>query len=131
MSNCINCGNELIGKQSKFCSKHCKNIEYQNRIRKEYKEKTGQSLQSQKGFRIKLLLIQESGGGCVKCGYKKNIAALEFHHINSEEKLFNIDSRALGNHNIEVIRKELKKCILLCSNCHQEKHYPYLEILVD
>lgn len=131
MDKCISCDSELIGKQSKYCSSRCKNNVYQNKIRKEYKEKTGQSLQSQKGFKVKLQLIKEFGGGCLKCGYKKNISALEFHHINPEEKLFNIDSRALSNYNIEVIRKELKKCILLCSNCHQETHYPYLGILED
>lgn len=28
------------------------------------------------------------GGCCSKCGYRDNIAALDFHHINPEEKDF-------------------------------------------
>lgn len=28
------------------------------------------------------------GGKCQECGYNKNIAALEFHHINPDEKEF-------------------------------------------
>lgn len=27
------------------------------------------------------------GGKCQECGYNKNIAALEFHHINPDEKI--------------------------------------------
>jgi len=128
MKHCIYCNKELIGQQSKYCSKNCKNSVYQNKIRKEYKDKTGFSLQSKKGFERKLLLIQELGGGCQKCGYNKNIAALEFHHIQSNKK-FNLDSRAFANYKLDIIKEELKKCILVCSNCHQEIHHPHLQII--
>ena len=45
----------------------------------------------------KLELVKLMGGCCSKCGYKDNIAALEFHHINPEEKSFQLDSRHLSN----------------------------------
>lgn len=62
------------------------------------------------------------GGACEICGYCKNIAALEFHHINPEEKKFNVDMRKFSNMNLEKLEAELEKCILVCANCHRELH---------
>lgn len=30
----------------------------------------------------------QRGGKCECCGYNKNLSALEFHHINPDEKKF-------------------------------------------
>ena len=54
-------------------------------------------------------------GGCEKCGYSKNYAALELHHLNSETKSFQLDLRSLSNRKWLAITEEAKKCILLCS----------------
>lgn len=53
--------------------------------------------------------------GCKFCGYNKYAIALEFHH-NGEDKEFNIGSCQ----DLEKIKKEMKKCTLLCKNCHAE-----------
>jgi hypothetical protein len=37
------------------------------------------------------------GGKCEKCGYNFNIAALEFHHIDSSTKTIPLDARHLAN----------------------------------
>lgn len=66
--------------------------------------------------------IIKRGGACEKCGYCKNIAALEFHHKDPNEKEFGIDSRRFSNTDLEKLEKELEKCILLCANCHREIH---------
>ena len=66
-------------------------------------------------------LIRLAGGKCVLCGYDKCFGALEFHHINPEEKKYALSSG--GNcHKIEDDVTEVKKCILVCSNCHREIH---------
>lgn len=128
MDKCICCDKILVGKQNKYCSKKCKNLVYQRKTRKEYKEQTGISLQSRKGIKIKLKFIIKFGGCCSICGYNKNISALEFHHINSNDKKFNVDARTFSNNNINVIENELIKCKLVCSNCHQEIHNPHLDM---
>lgn len=70
---------------------------------------------------IKRILVDYKGGKCEKCGYDKCIDALEFHHIDKNEKNFGISN---GNcKSLEVLKKEADKCILLCSNCHKEIHY--------
>jgi hypothetical protein len=58
--------------------------------------------------------------GCEKCGYNKCARALHFHHINPKTKKFTISKAATRSMSKENIEKELKKCILLCANCHFE-----------
>lgn len=64
-------------------------------------------------------LVEYKGGNCEFCGYNKCIEALEFHHKDPNEKDFNISG---SNFKIETLKKEVDKCLLLCSNCHREEH---------
>lgn len=55
------------------------------------------------------------GGQCVQCS---STTDLEFDHIDPKTKLFNIS----GFHKSrEALLAELKKCQLLCSECHKAK----------
>lgn len=76
-------------------------------------------------MRRKLLLLKYHGGSCSKCGYNKNISALDFHHI--KDKLFQLDLRNLSNRTFSSLFKESLKCEVLCANCHRENHYPDME----
>jgi hypothetical protein len=58
---------------------------------------------------------------CSKCGFS-HIAALDFHHINPEEKEDSI-SNLISNKRFTKAYEELKKCIVLCANCHRIHHY--------
>ena len=65
-------------------------------------------------------LINLFGGKCSLCGYDKYIGSLEFHHINPQEKSYQVSS---GNcHKLEDDIAECKKCLLVCANCHREIH---------
>lgn len=68
---------------------------------------------------VKEKAVNYKGGKCVICGYNKYTGALEFHHINPQEKDFIISG---GTKSFESIKDELGKCILVCSNCHKEIH---------
>lgn len=70
--------------------------------------------------RLKLKAIEYKGGSCERCGYNKNLKALEFHHIDPKEKDFGIAQ--VRTKSFKKIQKELDKCILVCSNCHSEIH---------
>lgn len=59
--------------------------------------------------------------GCQKCGYNKCPQALEFHHMR-HMKRFNISWAIQNLDNIGTIIKEMKKCVLVCANCHRELH---------
>lgn len=58
--------------------------------------------------------------GCKKCGDKR-FYLLDFHHTNANEKTITI-SKALKR-SLEFIMEEVKKCDVLCANCHREWHY--------
>lgn len=68
---------------------------------------------------LKQILVAESGGKCQRCGYDKYIGALDFHH--KDEKTFGISRRGLTR-SLTRLREEIKKCILVCANCHREIH---------
>jgi len=59
------------------------------------------------------------GGKCEKCG-NDNVFVLAFHHTKDKEDIIN----SMINKHWDVALKEVKKCILLCANCHMEEHYP-------
>jgi 5-methylcytosine-specific restriction endonuclease McrA len=61
----------------------------------------------------KKLAIESLGGKCVNCGAIEN---LEFHHIDPQTKEFTVTQYIRQD-----ISEELKKCQLLCKNCHKEK----------
>lgn len=63
--------------------------------------------------------IAHLGGRCQICGYDRCPEALEFHHLDPGEKDFTI-SRRLGK--LSALLPELRKCALLCANCHREVH---------
>lgn len=68
-------------------------------------------------------LVYYKGGKCEKCAYNKYIGALDFHHKDPKEKSFTIASKLLCN--MEMLKYEVDKCLLLCANCHREKHEEY------
>lgn len=82
--------------------------------------------QKERAIKRKLELIKAKGGECEICGYKKNIAALEFHHLDPNTKSFQLDSRNLSNTSPSKLLEEVDKCILVCANCHRELHNEHL-----
>jgi hypothetical protein len=69
----------------------------------------------------KLVVDYKLKRGCQKCGYKKCAGALEFHHKNKNDKEKRV-SKMITSCTKEKILTEIKKCIVLCANCHREIH---------
>lgn len=68
--------------------------------------------------KIKEILVNESGGACAVCGYDRSVINLHFHHVDPAKKSFRVSmasGRALAKY-----REEVKKCVLVCANCHGE-----------
>jgi hypothetical protein len=74
-----------------------------------------------KKFHNKQKAVHILGGQCQKCGYAACIAALDFHHVNPKEK--DATLKDMWSRNWNIIIAEIKKCKLLCSNCHREEHW--------
>lgn len=64
---------------------------------------------------------------CALCGYSKEthpnftITALEFHHPQNNKE-FAVGEAAARGMAIKKIKKEIDKCVILCSRCHTEIH---------
>ena len=101
----------------KICSL-CKNTfkDYQSRGR----SRCGSCNTKIRRFRAKAAAIKYLGGKCMKCGWSGNQAAFQFHHSNKNEKNFTLGN--VANKSWNIIKIELKKCILLCANCHSITH---------
>jgi len=70
-------------------------------------------------YRIKAAAVSYLGGKCQRCGWSGNLSGFDFHHPN-DDKEFGIGKES--NRSWKVLVRELKKCELLCSNCHRAEH---------
>ena len=75
-------------------------------------------------YQEKKNIVQEikSSCSCAKCGQTRGYF-LDFHHINPNEKSDNITRLTSNNSKLDKVYDEMKKCIVLCANCHREFHY--------
>lgn len=55
-----------------------------------------------------------------KCGESRHWV-LDFHHLN--DKKFNIAKMSSYGCSISAIKVEMRKCVILCANCHRDLHY--------
>jgi hypothetical protein len=115
----------LTQTQVKYCSNACKQKAHYNRHVKDNPNTTYS--QFKRGYERKMELMNTIGTcSCSKCGYNKNLAALQFHHLDNKE--FSLDIRHIANSSMSRLLEEAAKCIVLCANCHAELHNPHLEI---
>lgn len=59
---------------------------------------------------------------CQQCP-ESHPACMEFHHRDPNEKDFDIAGMIRDGYSIAKIEAELKKCDVLCSNCHRKLHW--------
>lgn len=59
---------------------------------------------------------------CAKCGQSRGYV-LDFHHLDPNEKEDTIARLTSNTSSIENVYDEIKKCIVLCANCHRQFHY--------
>ncbi|HEV7702263.1 MAG TPA: hypothetical protein VGO63_02365 [Candidatus Paceibacterota bacterium] len=98
----------------KLCKNKFKDYQKRNRTR------CGSCNTKIRRFRAKEAAVKFLGGKCEKCGWSGNQAALQFHHKDAKGKDFEIGS--VANKSWNSIKNEMKKCILLCANCHMIHH---------
>lgn len=56
--------------------------------------------------------------GCNICDEDEPVC-LDFHHVN-DNKSANVGTLATGGYAKETVLEEIKKCELLCANCHRK-----------
>ena len=69
----------------------------------------------------KLFAIDYMGGRCQDCGGTFHPSVYDLHHLDPSTKEGNPSH--FMNKSDERLKEELKKCILLCANCHRIRHF--------
>lgn len=67
-------------------------------------------------------MIESLGGKCGVCGYDRCQEALECHHLDPTQKEFSFGQSRANIKAWSSLVPELRKCVLLCANCHREIH---------
>ena len=76
--------------------------------------------------RLKERVVRALGGKCVICGYDRCQQALDVHHVDPNEKDFTIAANT--NKAYALVSEEIRKCVLLCANCHREYHSNFIQL---
>lgn len=58
---------------------------------------------------------------CMICEFESDMPIYELHHHDQDGKETNISS--IMHHSWGKVEKELRKCILVCANCHRTLHH--------
>lgn len=64
----------------------------------------------------------KTGLQCMKCGFS-HPAALDFHHRDPKDKLYEVSVMPLRSIGKKKILAEIAKCDVMCANCHRIHHY--------
>lgn len=57
---------------------------------------------------------------CSICG-EERWWVLDFHHL--KDKKYEIPELARSGCELDILKNELEKCVILCANCHRDIHY--------
>ena len=144
LRTCNHCGNQLpfdAHYLRKFCDNTCKEQDryertgsgrISNKARREsYKRRMNNPEQHQKitdGERKRYQQIQSFLSryklwmGCIDCGYKKHSSALDFDHVRGTKK-----KNVCASKSIAQAKEEIRKCDIVCANCHRIRTYNRLQ----
>lgn len=114
-------------KQNRLNKIRQKNREKANRYTKKFKKEKGDFSPNLIRVERKQLIVNALGGGCMICGYNKLISNLCFHHLRDKKIALTI---VAFNTPVENLLDEIKKCILICHNCHGEVHASMIDQII-
>ena len=117
----------------RICDRELGREYYRNNKEKEKIRKQKQSLKYHIENGKKLIEYVKEHKGCADCGDADlPIYCYDFHHIDPKKKKYRVSDR-MGIRPWKTLLKEIKKCILLCCNCHrirtaaERNYYWYLD----
>jgi len=92
----------------------------------QYKRNSGKYKEGSRQARVKRFnrLAEIKSQPCVDCGIQYPPYVMEFDHVRGE-KIHKI-SWMITNVSWSILEDEIKKCDLVCANCHKERTYSRL-----
>jgi hypothetical protein len=101
------------GSACKKCQNESTRTHYNNN-KKQYLERNKRRTKEARDYVIDF----KKKSVCKKCG-ENRWWVLDFHHVDKKKE----DINKLVTHGITMVKKEIKKCIILCANCHRDLHH--------
>ena len=98
-------------KHKEYSRKHYEN----NRETIKQQTKTTKAIEKAKWYIFKATLK------CTKCGFS-HVACMDFHHEDPSTKIDSVH-RLISSGQFALAQEEMKKCIVLCANCHRIHHH--------
>jgi hypothetical protein len=130
---CSKCGKrkypiEFAWKNKAEDKRHSECKECHRELRKKYYKKNAKLEKQRIAERKKALRKQvedyKVGRECVLCG-EDHPACLQFHHRNRKTKEWDVSQMPSHGLSWERILGEIKKCDVLCFNCHMKLHWKW------
>ena len=102
----------------------------QYRVNKQYyKDKAAIWKGSRREELVKLVLEAKSVP-CTDCGFPYPHYVLEFDHVRGV-KVSEISIMVVNSCSVEALKEEIKKCDVVCANCHKTRHYLMRQMKID
>lgn len=54
---------------------------------------------------------------CMDCGVKYHYSAMQFDHVRGKKRM-DVAKMVRDRYSIDILKKEIAKCDLVCANCH-------------
>ena len=89
--------------------------------KKYYSNKRRLNNQKYRSLGKKFIDAYKASKGCKYCN-EKTPCCLDLHHLDPKKKDSNVSQMKGHARNIPTIKKEIEKCIVVCSNCHRKLH---------
>lgn len=141
MKKCNSCNKELdlscFNKnkhRSDGLQTSCRDCSHQNFKRYYVKNKARHIKHVKNKYRLKLKIMRKAIdtmklniAGCLLCE-EKEFCCLAFHHLDAKSKIDNVSKVVVDNVKWNTVLEEIKKCVVLCSNCHIKLHHGLLTL---
>jgi hypothetical protein len=101
--------------------KKAKHKEYSRKHYEKNREKTKLTTKTTRAIEKAKWYVYKATLKCEHCGFF-HIAALDFHHVDPSTKEDSV-WRFISNGQYAKAYEEIKKCIVLCANCHRIHHH--------
>lgn len=102
--------------QNKYTKQHYK-------LNKDTYKKRARIWNKQRLIELRNLIIKLKSVPCTDCQIQYDYWIMDFDHLDANEKLANVSRLVNGLKPIEIILEEIKKCEVVCANCHRQRTY--------
>ena len=115
--------NDGLQGQCRECQKESNNSGYITNPNRKLSVKNTNKVN--KDYNTKLMRRYKRFCGCKVCGEREPVA-LDLHHVDPTTKDYSPAS--LVGYSTETMKKEFRKCIVLCATCHRKVHAGIIQI---